>query len=197
MISFPEFKEAFPELIGNYPAKLALVLNLIDPNCGGVLLAGKRGLGKSLLLKLFKKYLNLFKIPYVEIPLNVTEENLVGGIDVEKTLEIGYRVYQKGLLDKAQNAYVLIEEINLFPAEYLSLIFQRSYNYTIIATLNPEEGFISSHFLDKIGMCVFLEKLEDKEAYFELFKFWEKEKDIENSYLENYFNLEKYINIIK
>ncbi|WP_038056632.1 VWA domain-containing protein [Thermodesulfobacterium hydrogeniphilum] len=197
MISFPEFKEAFPELIGNYPAKLALVLNLIDPNCGGVLLAGKRGLGKSLLLKLFKKYLNLFKIPYVEIPLNVTEENLVGGIDVEKTLEIGYRVYQKGLLDKAKNAYVLIEEINLFPAEYLSLIFQRSYNYTIIATLNPEEGFISSHFLDKIGMCVFLEKLEDKKAYFELLRFWEKEKDLENSYLESYSNLYKYIEIIK
>ena len=197
MKSFPEFKDIFPELVGNYTAKLALVLNLIDPKCGGVLLIGRRGVGKSFLLKLFKKYLKLFNLPYVEIPLNVTEENLVGGIDIEKTLEKGYRVYQKGLLNKAKDTYVLIEEINLFPIEYLSLIFQKSYNYTIIATFNPEEGFISSHFLDKIGMCVFLEKLKDKEAYFELFKFWEKEKDIENSYLENYFNLEKYINIIK
>jgi len=45
----------FPELVGNFPANLASVLNLIEPKCGGVLLVGKRGVGKSLLLKLLKK----------------------------------------------------------------------------------------------------------------------------------------------
>ncbi|PMP96102.1 MAG: hypothetical protein C0169_04790, partial [Thermodesulfobacterium geofontis] len=172
MAFFQEFKSFFPELIGNYHAKLALILNLIDQKCGGVLLIGKRGVGKSLLLKLFKKFLNLFNLSYIEIPLNVTEENLIGGIDIEKTLEKGIKVYQEGLLEKAKNSYVFIEEINLLPTEYLSLIFQTSYNYTIIATMNPEEGSISPHFLDKMGMCVYMERIDNFEDYSDLLRLW-------------------------
>ena len=197
MSFFPDFKNIFPELVGNFPAKLALVLNLIEPKCGGVLLVGKRGVGKSLLLKLLKKYLKLNNLPFVEIPLNVTEENLTGGLDIEKTLEKGKRIYQKGLLEKAKNGYLLIDNINLLPQEAQSLIFQHSHNYTIVAALNPEEGTISPHFLDKIGMCVFLEKLKEKEKYYELLKRYEIFENLEESYLENYYEFAKWVAILK
>ncbi len=197
MAFFQEFKSFFPELIGNYHAKLALILNLIDQKCGGVLLIGKRGVGKSLLLKLFKKFLNLFNLSYIEIPLNVTEENLIGGIDIEKTLEKGIKVYQEGLLEKAKNSYVLIEEINLLPTEYLSLIFQTSYNYTIIATMNPEEGSISPHFLDKMGMCVYMERIDNFEDYSDLLRLWGNYRVLDELYLENYEKLYRYVSFVK
>ncbi len=197
MINFLNFKDIFPELIENKHVKLAFLLNLIDPKCGGVLILGKRGVGKSLALKLFKKYLKVSNLPYIEIPLNVTEESLTGGVDVEKTLERGIRVYEKGLLEKAKGGYLLIEEINLLPSEYLSLVFEKSSDYTIVATLNLEEGVISPHFLDKIGMCVVMEELDKKELCVELLKFWTKEISLEDVFLDGYFNLHKHLEIIK
>ena len=136
-------------------------------------------------------------MPFVEIPLNVTEENLTGGLDIEKTLEKGKRIYQKGLLEKAKNGYLIIDNINLLPQEAQSLIFQHSHNYTIVAALNPEEGTISPHFLDKIGICVFLEKLKEKEKYYELLKRYEIFENLEESYLENYYEFAKWVAILK
>ncbi len=197
MSFFPEFKNIFPELVGNFPAKLALVLNLIEPRCGGVLFIGKKGVGKSLLLKLLKKYLKLNNLPFVEIPLNVTEGNLIGGLDIEKTLEKGKKIYQKGLLEKAKNSYLIIDNINLLPQEAQSLIFQHSSDYIIVAALNPEEGTLSPHFLDKIGMCVFLERLKKKEEFSELLKRTQLFENLEKSYLENYYEFAKWVAILK
>ncbi|PIP07292.1 MAG: magnesium chelatase ATPase subunit I, partial [Syntrophobacterales bacterium CG23_combo_of_CG06-09_8_20_14_all_48_27] len=47
----------FPDFVGHEDAKLALILNAIDPNCGGVLFVGERGSGKSTLSRLFKDVL--------------------------------------------------------------------------------------------------------------------------------------------
>jgi len=189
---YQSFKLPFPEVVGNFSAKLALTLNLIEPKCGGVLILGKKGTGKSLLLKCFEKFLRIGNFPYIKIPLGVTYEALTGGIDVEKTIEKGKRIYEKGLLEKAEGGFVLIDDINLFPDEYLSLIFEKSEKFTLIATLNPEEGFISSHFLDRFGMCVTTEELKKSEEKFKFLKIYQNFNDFENFYLEDYKNFVKY-----
>lgn len=190
---YQSFKLPFPEVVGNFSAKLALTLNLIEPKCGGVLILGKKGTGKSLLLKCFEKFLRIGNFPYIKIPLGVTYEALTGGIDVEKTIEKGKRIYEKGLLEKAEAGFVLVDDINLFPDEYLSLIFEKSEKFTLIATLNPEEGFISSHFLDRFGMCVTTEELKESENRFKFLKTFQNFNDFENSYLEDYKNFGKYL----
>lgn len=190
---YQSFKLPFPEVVGNFSAKLALTLNLIEPKCGGVLILGKKGTGKSLLLKCFEKFLRIGNFPYIKIPLGVTYEALTGGIDVEKTIEKGKRIYEKGLLEKAEAGFVLVDDINLFPDEYLSLIFEKSEKFTLIATLNPEEGFISSHFLDRFGMCVTTEELKESENRFKFLKTFQNFNDFENSYLEDYKNFVKYL----
>ncbi len=186
-------KLPFPEVVGNFSAKLALTLNLIEPKCGGVLILGKKGTGKSLLLKCFEKFLKIVNFPYIKIPLGVTYEALTGGIDIEKTIEKGKRIYEKGLLEKAEGSFVLIDDINLFPDEYLSLIFEKSEKFTLIATLNPEEGFISSHFLDRFGMCVTTEELKELEEKFKFLKTCQNFDNFEISYLEAYENFAKYL----
>lgn len=190
---YQSFKLPFPEVVGNFSAKLALTLNLIEPKCGGVLILGKKGTGKSLLLKCFEKFLRIGNFPYIKIPLGVTYEALTGGIDVEKTIEKGKRIYEKGLLEKAEGGFVLIDDINLFPDEYLSLIFEKSEKFTLIATLNPDEGFISSHFLDRFGMCVTTEELKESENRSKFLKTFQNFNDFENSYLEDYKSFVKYL----
>jgi magnesium chelatase subunit D len=182
-----EFKINFSDFVGQENSKLALILNAIEPACGGILLTGKKGTGKSTLLKAFKHIADSLDIPFIEVPMNVTEEALLGGIDIEETIRQGKRIYQRGLFCKANKGALVIEDINLFPNDILSLIFEvqsREENiieregialkepskFVILATMNPEEADFSSHFLDRFGMCVIMDEVKDKEKRKEIIK---------------------------
>lgn len=182
-----EFKINFSDFVGQENSKLAIILNAIEPACGGILLTGKKGTGKSTLLKAFKDIADSLDIPFIEVPMNVTEEALLGGIDIEETIRQGKRIYQRGLFCKANKGALVIEDINLFPNDILSLIFEvqsREENiieregialkepskFVILATMNPEEADFSSHFLDRFGMCVIMDEVKDKEKRKEIIK---------------------------
>ncbi len=182
-----EYKISFLDFVNQENAKLALLLNLIEQRCGGVLLVGKKGTGKSTLLKAFKEILRLFKIPCVEVPMNVTEEAILGGTDIEETIKTGKRRFQKGLLSKANEGFLIIEDINLFSQDILSIIFEvqakgeniveregftlrEPTNFQVIATMNPDEADFSSHFLDRFGICVIMDEIREKEKKAEIIK---------------------------
>ncbi|RLG12851.1 hypothetical protein DRN73_01335 [Candidatus Pacearchaeota archaeon] len=180
-------KIGFLDFVGQNHAKLALILNVIEPRCGGVLLIGKKGTGKSTLIRAFKEITKALNIPFIEIPINVTEESILGGIDLEKTIKKGEKIFQKGLLLKANGGFIYLEDINLFPNDILSLIFEvqargeniieregitlkEPVNFNILASMNPEEGEFSPHFLDRFGMCAVFEKIKDKKEREEIIK---------------------------
>ncbi|WP_353685397.1 VWA domain-containing protein [Thermodesulfovibrio sp. 3462-1] len=182
-----QFKIKFSDFVGQENARLALLLNLIEPACGGVLLAGKKGTGKSTLLKAFKEIVKALNMPFIELPMNSTEEAVLGGIDIEETIKTGERRFQKGLLSKADGGFLIIEDINLFPHDLLSIVFEvqsrgeniveregitlrESANFQILATMNPEEADFSSHFLDRFGMCVIMDNIIDKEKRKEIIR---------------------------
>ncbi|MCS7163898.1 MAG: VWA domain-containing protein [Thermodesulfovibrio sp.] len=71
MQSLKKYKINFFNFIDQENAKLALILNIIEPKCGGLLLAGKKGAGKSTLIKAFREILKLFQYPSVA-PLVLT-----------------------------------------------------------------------------------------------------------------------------
>ena len=159
----------FTEFVGHKDAKLALILNLIDPQVGGVLFVGRRGTGKSTLARAIRTLAP--GLPFVELPLNVTEDALLGGVDLEGTIDRGERVFQPGILARAHGGVVYIDEVNLLNPEILAILFEaqsRGENlveregmsvkhpssFVIVASMNPEEGELSPHFLDRFGMCV-------------------------------------------
>lgn len=177
----------FLNFVNQENAKLALLLNLIEPRCGGVLLVGKKGTGKSTLLKAFKEILRIMQIPAVELPMNATEEAVLGSIDIEKTIKNGKRIFQKGILSKANKGFLIIEDINLFPHDILSIVFEvqareeniieregitlkESAVFQILATMNPEDAEFSAHFLDRFGMCVIMDEIKEKEKRKEIVK---------------------------
>ncbi len=160
----------FCGFVGHDDAKLALILNAIDSRCGGVLFWGGKGTGKSTLARLFRDLLPE-GVPFVEAPLNVTEDALLGSIDIEAALSKGQRVFQPGILSRADGGVIFMDDINLLPSAVVALIAEtcdsgihvlereglsarHPARFIALATMNPEEGFLSPHFLDRFGMCV-------------------------------------------
>jgi magnesium chelatase subunit D len=176
----------FSGFVGHEDAKLALILNAIDFNCGGVLFVGEKGSGKTTLARLFRNLLPE-QTPFVEIPLNVTEDVLLGGIDLEGTIRSGRKVFQRGILDRAHGGVIYIDDINLLSPELIALILEaqgRGENiiereglalkhpvrFILVASMNPEEGALSPHLLDRFGMCVLWESIKKPALRIEVMK---------------------------
>lgn len=176
----------FNDFVGHEDAKLALILNAIDFKCGGVLFVGEKGSGKTTLARLLKNLLPE-KVPFIEVPLNLTEEALIGGIDLERTIKLGKKVIQEGILSRANGGVIYIDDINLLPSDLLALILEveeRGENiiereglalrhparFILVGSMNPEEGTLSPHFLDRFGMCVLWEGLKDPSLRVEVMK---------------------------
>lgn len=168
----------FSDFIGHDDAKLALILNAIEPRCGGVIFIGEKGTGKTTLVWLFKNILPE-GTPFVTVPLNVTEDALLGTIDIEATVKRGIKAVQAGLMSRAHRGILLIDDVNLLSPESVSLILevngrkeiimeregisaQYDADFIPIATMDPSEGTISPHLLDRFGMCVVWEGIKGK-----------------------------------
>ncbi len=220
-------------ITGHSLLKLSLLLAAVDPSLGGVIIAGGRGTGKSVLarglhalippieildseatlknLKLNKdnfrpisrnldpgkpeewdqgllklcKNINFsdeneFKelistkvvtAPFVQVPIGITEDRLVGSIDVASSLSSGEQVFQPGLLAEAHRGVLYIDDINLLDDGIVNLVLEatgREQNYVerdglslshpskslLIATYNPEEGILRDHVLDRFAIVL-------------------------------------------
>jgi magnesium chelatase subunit D len=163
------------DFVGQEEAKLGLALNAVDPRCGGLLLVGGRGSGKSALARLFRSILPKGD-PFVELPLNVTEDSLLGGIDMEETLRNGKRTLLPGILSRAHGGAVFVDDINLLSPEFPMHLMEsrergeeliereglsetRECSFIVLATMNPDEGELSPHIADRFGLCAAMEDI--------------------------------------
>ena len=159
---------SFCSFIGNKRAKLSLILNLIDPGIGGVLFVGDKGSGKSTLARSIRDLLPA-GVAFIDVPLNVTEEMLLGCVDIEETVRTGNRILERGLISRANRGVLYVDDVNLLPADALNLVLNAQDRtsmalppFILIGTMNPEEGFISSHALDRFGLCCSFGSTADK-----------------------------------
>ncbi len=171
---------SFCRFVGHKNAKLALILNLIDPGIGGVLLVGDKGTGKSTLARSAAQLLPE-AMPYVEVPLNATEDALIGGINLEEAVKTGRHAFQPGLIERSRGGVLYIDDINLLNIDMLNLILnnhefggaalgrkgfngQAGHGFSMVATMNPEEGPISPKLIDHFGLCALFETPVDTEG---------------------------------
>ncbi len=217
-------------ITGHNLLKLSLLLAAVDPSLGGVVIAGGRGTGKSVLARglhalmppveildsdlivekldikdnkykpicrnldplkpdewdketqnILETYQNntsetvipskVIQTPFVQVPIGITEDRLVGSIDVAASLNSGEQVFQPGVLADAHRGVLYIDDINLLDDGIVNLVLEatgREQNYVerdglslshpcktlLIATYNPDEGVLRDHVLDRFAIVL-------------------------------------------
>ena len=156
----------FAAIVGQDRVKRALIYNLIVPSIGGVLLCGEKGTAKSTMVRALAE---LTDQKMVELPLNITEDMLVGSIDFERAVREGVSAFSGGVLERADGNILYVDEVNLLPDGIVSTLictaasgenvveregisYRHSSRFVLVGSMNPEEGKLRGQFLDRFGL---------------------------------------------
>lgn len=174
----------FVALYGMEKVKEALLLALISPCSGGILISGRKGTGKSTVMRAARE---LVDGPWADVPISVTEDRLFGTIDMEKALSNGKRELLPGLIHNVHGGIMYIDDVNLFREDLLATLLEikdqhlyflerdgisiKSYvDFSLMAVMNPEEGTLSNTVLDHFGLFVEVEDDYDEVGRTEIIK---------------------------
>ena len=120
-------------------------------------------------------------IQVVELPVGATEDRVVGAMDLEHALKKGEKRVEPGLLAAAHRSILYVDEVNLLDDHVVDVLldsaamgvntieregvsFTHPARFTLVGTMNPEEGELRPQLLDRFGLCVHIEGIHDAES---------------------------------
>ncbi len=159
----------FVAVLGQDNIKNALIWNIINPKIGGVLISGEKGTAKSTLVRGVSALTRDLHV--VDLPLNVTEDRLIGNVDFEYAVKHGEKRFEPGLLYEANGNMLYVDEVNLLSDHIVKALlesassgvniveregvsFRHDADFILVGSMNPEEGGLRPQFLDRFGLYV-------------------------------------------
>jgi magnesium chelatase subunit I len=110
-------------------------------------------------------------VEVVDLPLNASEDRVVGSLDLEAALRTGEKRFEAGVLGKAHGNILYIDEVNLLDDHVVDVLldvavsgvnvvmregvtYSHPSRFILVGTMNPEEGELRPQLLDRFGLCV-------------------------------------------
>lgn len=217
----------FSAIVGQEEMKQALMIACVEPRIGGVLIFGDRGTAKSTAVRALAGLLPPIETfehcaynsapgepavtgddkargarvtkptPVIDLPLGVTEDRVVGALDIEKALRRGEKAFEPGLLARANRGFLYIDEVNLLEDHIVDLLLdvaatgenvverdglsvRHPARFVLVGSGNPEEGELRPQLLDRFGLSVEVSTPRDIDARVEVVRrrdAYEREPD--------------------
>jgi magnesium chelatase subunit D len=114
----------------------------------------------------------------VDLPINASEDRVVGTIDIEAAIKRGERRFEPGVLAEANRNILYVDEVNLLDDHLVDVLLDAAAmgvnvveregisvwhpaRFILVGTMNPEEGELRPQLLDRFGLCVDVRGLRD------------------------------------
>jgi Mg-chelatase subunit ChlI len=123
----------------------------------------------------------------VELPANAQIDDVVGTVDLRAALEDGKVAFRPGLLAQANRAILYVDEINLLSDVIVDVLLdaaaqgvvrvkrgqhaiQYPSRFTLVGTMNPEEGELRPQITDRLGLRVFVTPAQSPQERIEIYR---------------------------
>lgn len=111
------------------------------------------------------------KMKVIDLPISATEDRVVGTLDIEQAIKKGEKKFECGILAQANRNILYVDEINLLDDHVVDILldsaamgvnfieregisFAHPAKFTLVGTMNPEEGDLRPQLIDRFGLVV-------------------------------------------
>lgn len=120
------------------------------------------------------------RVRVVDLPLNATEDRVVGSLDIEKVMKGGLKAFEEGMMAEANRGILYVDEINLLDDYVTDILLDAAAmgvctvereavsvaypaNFILVGSMNPEEGKLRPQLLDRLALMVEVKGLPSPE----------------------------------
>lgn len=127
------------------------------------------------------------QVRLLELPLNASLEDVIGGLDDHAATPVQRMRIRRGLLAQADHNVLYVDEVNLLDDVIVNSILDASSSgtftlrrnqiaagyrsrFTLIGSMNPEEGHLRPQILDRFGLRIIVRGLQDGQERMEAYR---------------------------
>ncbi|MBV8300931.1 MAG: ATP-binding protein [Candidatus Dormibacteraeota bacterium] len=139
----------------------------------------------------------------VELPINASEDRVVGSIDLEAAIKRGEKEFEPGVLAEANRNILYVDEVNLLDDHIVDVLLDAAAmgqntveregvsishpsRFILVGTMNPEEGELRPQLLDRFGLCVDVTGIHDVRRRVEIVERREQYEDDPDAFAEQF-----------